>query len=398
MAFNQRTKKKSYYDPWPGFVDVLSTLLMVVIFVLMVFAVAQFTLNQLLNDKDKTINTLGKKLSELEKILSIEQKTSTDLKKQIQNLTLQLDDITSNRNFLNQQLTELKNEKENLSSKLILSNKNLDDYQNQLKSINKEFIDTFKIIDVNQSKIEMLVGDIVTLKSMRDELAKNVLNNENNLNNDSSLPNEASIQFAILNQQILLLRKQLQFIQSVLDTTEQKLKDKDLKIEDLGTKLNIALANKINELARYRSDFFGKLRDVIGERMDIHIVGDRFVFQSEVLFESGSADLQSGGQEQLQKLAKTLLNISQSIPSDIDWILRVDGHTDKRPIETAQFHSNWELSTARAISVVQYLITQGIPENRLAAAGFAEFRPLEKGDDEISLQHNRRIELKLDQR
>jgi chemotaxis protein MotB len=154
----------------------------------------------------------------------------------------------------------------------------------------------------------------------------------------------------------------------------------------------------VAELASYRSEFFGKLKQVLGERPDIQIVGDRFVFQSEVLFDVGSADIGDAGKQQLAQFAKTLLEIAAEIPGDIDWILRVDGHTDKRPINTSQFHSNWELSSARAIAVVNFLQSQGIPANRLAAAGFAEFRPLDDADDEVAYRRNRRIELKLDQR
>jgi chemotaxis protein MotB len=171
-----------------------------------------------------------------------------------------------------------------------------------------------------------------------------------------------------------------------------------VQIADLGKRLNVALANKVAELAGYRSEFFGKLKQVLGERPDIQIVGDRFVFQSEVLFDVGSADIEDAGKQQLGQFAKTLLEIAAKIPPDIDWILRVDGHTDKRPINTNQFHSNWELSSARAIAVVNYLASQGVPYNRLVAAGFAEFRPLDAADDEIAYRRNRRIELKLDQR
>jgi chemotaxis protein MotB len=184
----------------------------------------------------------------------------------------------------------------------------------------------------------------------------------------------------------------------LLDASEAKAAEQGVQIADLGKRLNEALANKVAELAGYRSEFFGKLKQVLGERPDIQVVGDRFVFQSEVLFDVGSAQIGDAGKEQLAQFARTLLDIGATIPSDIDWILRVDGHTDRRPIYTAQFQSNWELSAARAIAVVNFLQSQGVPPERLVAAGFAENRPLDPSDDEIAYRRNRRIELKLDQR
>ena len=172
----------------------------------------------------------------------------------------------------------------------------------------------------------------------------------------------------------------------------------DLKIADLGSRLNIALAQRVQELSRYRSDCFGRLREILGNRPDVRIVGDRFVFQSEVLFAPGSADLSDNAKKQLLPVAQALKDISSKIPSDINWVLRVDGHTDKRPITTAQFPSNWELSTARAISVVRFFMDQGIPANRLVAAGFGEYQPIDTGDSEAAYRRNRRIELKLTER
>jgi chemotaxis protein MotB len=160
----------------------------------------------------------------------------------------------------------------------------------------------------------------------------------------------------------------------------------------------VALASKVQELARYRSEFFGRLREVLGKRKDVRIVGDRFVFQSEVLFETGSAELGGAGQQQLGQLARALTEIAARIPKDLPWVLRVDGHTDRIPIHTPEFRSNWELSTARAISVVRFLIDQGIPADHLAATGFGEHQPLDPGLSEAALRRNRRIELKLTQR
>ena len=208
----------------------------------------------------------------------------------------------------------------------------------------------------------------------------------------------AKAQVTLLNRQIAAIRRQIAALNAALEASESKDKTQQVEIANLGQRLNAALASKVQELARYRSEFFGRLREALGNRRDIQIVGDRFVFQSEVLFASGSDHLAANGTAQLAKLAKTLKEIAAGIPKDINWVLRVDGHTDRVPISTPKFPSNWELSTARAISVVKYLISQGIPPSRFAASGFGEFQPLDSRDDEIAYRRNRRIELKLDQR
>jgi chemotaxis protein MotB len=207
-------------------------------------------------------------------------------------------------------------------------------------------------------------------------------------------------QIDLLNQQISALRSQIAAIENALQASEAKDTSSQTKIADLGRRLNVALAQRVQELNRYRSDFFGRLREILSDRENIRIVGDRFVFQSEVLFGSGSAEIGQAGRDQLDTLATTLILITKEIPDDINWVLRVDGHTDKRPITSSSglYPSNWELSTARAISVVKYLASKGIPENRMAAAGFSEFSPLDNGDNEEAYTKNRRIEFKLDQR
>ncbi|MBU3730946.1 MAG: peptidoglycan -binding protein, partial [Beijerinckiaceae bacterium] len=209
----------------------------------------------------------------------------------------------------------------------------------------------------------------------------------------------ALAQVDALNQQIAALRRQLAALEEALDASEKRDRESQARIADLGSRLNVALAQKVQELARYRSDFFGRLRQVLGNRNDIRIVGDRFVFQSEVFFDPGQSVLTDQGKTEIDKIATALVDLSREIPPDIPWVLRVDGHTDKRPLSGAgQFKNNWELSTSRAIAVVQYLITKGIPPQKLLAAGFAEFQPLELGDSDDALKRNRRIELKLTER
>ena len=194
------------------------------------------------------------------------------------------------------------------------------------------------------------------------------------------------------------IRQQLADISAALEIAETKAKQQDVQIAELGKKLNTALASKVQELARYRSEFFGRLREILGDREDIQIVGDRFVFRSDVFFDSGSAELGAEGRDQLDVLATTLILLLPDIPPEIDWVLRIDGHTDDRPISSSQFPSNWDLSTARAVAVVKYLATRGIPADRLAAAGFGEFRPIDTSGTEDGRRKNRRIEIKLDQR
>ena len=229
-------------------------------------------------------------------------------------------------------------------------------------------------------------------------LAKERERSKSDLAEERKLSESARSQVALLNKQMSALREQLAQLSEALEVSEVLAKKQNIQITALGKRLNAALANKVQELSRYRSEFFGRLRDVLGGQKGVRIVGDRFVFQSEVLFTTGSAELGSAGREQMTRLAGTLKEISARIPGEIDWLLRVDGHTDKVPISTSQYPSNWELSSARAISVVKQLIELGIPSTRLAAAGFGEYHPLDSRDDEIAYRRNRRIELKLTQR
>jgi len=313
MALSRRGYRTEL-NVWPGWVDGLSSLIIVVIFVLMVFVIAQAFLQQQLVGKDKTLLELNRRVAELNQMLGNERDTSTALKAQIATVTANLNAVTAERD---------------------------------------------KVTDT---------------------------------------ANASAAQVQALSQQIADLTADLQKLNDALGQANAKAVEQTTTIAELSQKLNVALATKVSELARYRSEFFGRLREVLGDRADIRIVGDRFVFQSEVLFPSASATLEDSGKEQLKKLAQTLIEISKTIPDNVNWVLRVDGHTDRRPIHTAEFRSNWELSTARATAVLEYLIEQGVPANRLAAAGFAEFQPVDDGADDASLAHNRRIELKFDQR
>jgi chemotaxis protein MotB len=239
---------------------------------------------------------------------------------------------------------------------------------------------------------------IASAQSQLAEAQGKITTLSGSLDTEKSVSARALAQVEILNQQIAALRRQLAALEATLDASEKKDKESQSRIADLGQRLNVALAQRVQELSRYRSDFFGRLREILGNRPDIRVVGDRFVFQSEVFFDSGQAILSPEGRVELDKLASALLDLDKKIPGEIAWVLRVDGHTDVRPIASSQFPSNWALSAARAISVVQYLISKGVSPQRLVAAGFGEFQPLDSGATEEAFRRNRRLELKLTER
>jgi chemotaxis protein MotB len=342
MAFSSRRQRRSSIDIWPGFVDALSQLVMVIIFLLLVFTAGQFYLTNALTGRDEALRDLTAKLNVLTDQLALAARENKDLKLNLSELSSQLQAATAARDELTNRLAR---------------------------------------------------SDDATAQANRNAAAAQ----QDAAQREAKL-SEAQSTIDQLNQQILALRQQLQQIASALDASEAKSKDQQVQIADLGKRLNAALASKVEELSRYRSEFFGRLREVLGDRPDIRVVGDRFVFQSEVLFSPASADLGDNARKQLLPVAQALKDISAKIPTDLNWVLRVDGHTDKRPITTAQFPSNWELSTARAISVVRFFIDQGIPANRLVAAGFGEYQPIDARDSEDAYRRNRRIELKLTER
>jgi chemotaxis protein MotB len=332
MPLARSRSRRPSIDIWPGFVDALAQLLMVIIFILLVFTAGQFLLSDALTGRDKALKELQQQLSELSNLLALERVANTDLRASTASLSTQLKAAQAERDTLKSQLGGRAEEAE------------------------KALAAEQQVSQAARAQVEQLT---VSISALREQLAQ---------------------------------------IAAALDLSEAKAKDQQAQIVELGRRLNLALASKVQELARFRSEFFGRLREIIGERPDIRIVGDRFVFQSEVLFAPGSADLAEGAKAQLQPIIAALKAIADKIPKDINWVLRVDGHTDRRPIQTAQFPSNWELSAARAISVVRYAVSQGIPPNRVVAAGFADNQPLDPGAGEDAYRRNRRIELKLTER
>jgi chemotaxis protein MotB len=371
-------------EAWPGYVDVLSTLLMVIVFVLLVFVTSQMFLSLALSGKDDALAKLNAQIAEIADMLAMEKKSAEDLKNQLSQMSVELAGATAARDELKNQLNVVIGERDAANKRAAVS-------EDQAKKL----AEAYQTLDADRQRITALLTDIAALESLKDELQQKVLGSDAE---KKKITDEAQMQVELLNKQMLALREELARITAALDASEQKAKDQEVQIVDLGNRLNAALASKVEELARYRSEFFGRLREVLGERQDIRIVGDRFVFQSEVLFDSGSAILGDAGKAQLDELATTLILLSFDIPEDLDWVLRIDGHTDKRPIATAQFPSNWELSTARAGAVAKYLISRGLPADRMVIAGYAEFRPLDTADTDEAYNKNRRIEFKLDQR
>jgi len=435
-----RSGKRRAINIWPGFVDALATLLLVVIFVLMVFMVAQYFLSAALTGRDEALVRLQRDIDGLAELLALERSANADLRIDVSQLSSELQSSLTARESLAGQLAAITQSKEDLEARLgaaesardkaakdledayktvkadkeqievqlaqlALLQKLRDDMASQLRAredekarVAKELEDAYKVIEADKEKIRAQLQDLAILQSLRDDLMAKLAMAQGGRDEQKKLTDEAQAQLVLLNRQIVALRQQLSRLSVALEVSEAKAKEKDVQIANLGRRLNVALASKVQELARYRSEFFGRLREVLGTRKDIRIVGDRFVFQSEVLFASGSAELGDSGKAQMAQLANTLREIAVKIPKDLTWILRVDGHTDRAPIHTDEFPSNWELSTARAISVVHFLIQQGIAAEHLAATGFGEFQPLDPGQTDEAFRRNRRIELKLTQR
>ncbi len=343
MALVRSRRADNRVDYWPGFVDALATLLLAIMFLLSVFVLAQFLLSQEITGKDAVLTRLNNQIDELTALLALERSNQQDLQDSLANIQASLIASEGERSRLQ------------------------------------------TLLDSSEGASAEVEGRVGELSSELQE--------------ERVLSQRALSQVELLNQQISALRRQIGALEEALDASEERDRESQTKIADLGRRLNVALAQRVQELNRYRSDFFGRLREILSDRSDIRIVGDRFVFQSEVLFSSGSEELNPEGREEMLKVAQALLTIGREIPDDINWVLRVDGHTDDIPLSgTGRIRDNWELSSARATSVVKYFISEGVPAHRLVAAGFGEFQPLEDADTDEARSKNRRIELKLTER
>jgi len=342
MAIARARRREGGANYWPGFVDAMATLLLVIIFLLSMFMLTQFFLSQEISGRDTILNRLNSQIAELTELLALERAGKKSVEETLAALQDSLAGTEADRDRLQ------------------------------------------GLLDAQAAGAGQAGDRITSLTSRLDE--------------EKRISASALAKVELLNQQIAALRRQLAAIEQALSASEARDTESQVRIADLGRRLNVALAQKVQQLARYRSDFFGRLREILGQRADIQVVGDRFVFQSEVLFDSGSAEINPAGRQELEKLGIALRELEEEIPQDIAWVLRVDGHTDARPIQSARFPSNWELSSARAISVVRYLMEKGVSPSHLVAAGFGEHQPLDPGSDETAMLRNRRIELKLTER
>lgn len=339
MSLARSRRRGAETNYWPGFVDAMATLLLVVTFLLSVFMVVQFIVTHIASGKDTALKQLNQQVAQLTEMLAMERSTKRSLQ----------DDLASLQVTLEEEKAE-------------------------------------------NTRLQGLVGQEEAQAEAASERAQAL---SSDLEEQQKISSQAQARIEVLNQQLAALRRQISALEEALATSESRAEESQAKIADLGKRLNVALARKVQELSRYRSDFFGRLRTILGERENVRIEGDRFVFQAEVLFPTGSDAMNPQGIEQIDKVAGALKQLDTEIPEDIDWVLRVDGHTDRRPIQTSEFNSNWELSAARAITVVQRLIAEGVPPEHLVAAGFGEYQPLDTGETEQAYRRNRRIELKL---
>lgn len=405
-AIARRSRRNT--DIWPGFVDALATLLIIIIFILMVFVLGQFFLGQALSGRDAALDRLNAQVSELGEMLALERQASSDLSlnvtqlsDQLQAANVQLDEMAA----LRIDNRELAGRIDVLTVEAEVSAEELGKIRTALSAAAAAAQADEDQIAAQRQELAGLQQSIRALEALRAEmeseisrLGDQVVEREGEISEERRLSAEAQAQAALMSQQLETLRQELARLAETLDASDALSEAQRAQISDLGKRMNRALAGKVQELQRYRSEFFGRLRDILGTRPGIQVVGDRFVFQSEVLFASGSANLGAEGQRQLAQLARTLVDISKDIPAEVDWILRVDGHTDDVPINTASFPSNWELSMARALSVVRYLTSEGVAPKRLVAAGFGEYQPLDPSRTREARSGNRRIELKFDQR
>ena len=455
-------------DVWPGYVDALSTLLMVIIFVLLVFVLAQGFLSVALSSREKAMDQLNLRVAELAELLSLEAAQGEQLRQQLGRLSDDLRGTAAARDAAMQSLALLREERDRLTSErdglrgerdrlgarlsdlelaarsaadragamerqmaealgraertggdaarlqrdlrgsqteLAAAQAALEALRREAQALDRQVRVERETVTQRLSEMARLSEQIRALTALRDELERRAAQEQRGRERAEAesgerarLAESAAAQVALLTRQTEALRAELARLSRALDLAEAEGRDRNAQIALLGQRLNAALAARVEELQRYRSDFFGRLRDVLGERPEVRIVGDRFVFQGEVLFAPGSAELSEAGLRQLRDLAGVLSEVTPLIPADVAWVMRVDGHADRTPIRSARFASNWELAAARAIAVAQILIAEGLPANRVAATSFGDAQPIDPGDSPQALARNRRIELRLTDR
>jgi chemotaxis protein MotB len=414
MAIAPRDSRRSSIDIWPGFVDALAQLLMVIIFILLVFTAGQFYLSEALSGRDQALQKLQAQVNELGDLLAMERRSNADLSAQLTSSLAERDQlagklrdadtiVSADKEKIDLQLREIESMRRDIDAlKAVRADLEAKVAALAQQPTDQQLRDRTKELEAKlaseQEKTALAQKEIDARDVRLSALGTRADQAEQSLAAEKEISRNALARVDQLNTQLAALRDQLSRIAAALDASEAKVKEQQGQIVELGKRLNLALVNKVEELARYRSEFFGRLREILGDRPDIRVVGDRFVFQAEVLFAPGSAELGDDAKKQLAPVITALKEIAAKIPPDINWILQVEGHTDRRPISNPQFQSNWELSTARAISVVRFAIDEGIPAARLAAAGFADKQPIDQGNSEDAYRRNRRIELKLTER
>lgn len=411
---------------WPGYVDVLSALIMIIIFVLLIFTLSQFILSNILTNQNSELQDLHSQIAEITALLGLEQQKNEEMNTQIAALSTEIDTlITENMNlegnidYLNEKRVEDFQEIEFQLKTIASLQQDINALRDLRQQLEKDISSAAAALEREQQVTASLRDRSKTLEAqLASEQEKTILaqkdidqrdiriealsaligEQQQALDNQRSLTADARAEVALLTQKINQLREQLREIADALRLSEIDRQQQKEEIGDLGRRLNIELARRVNDLEQYRSEFFGRLREILSDNPLIRVEGDRFLLQAELLFPSGNADLSEPGKQELEALADVLKDIIPAIPDDLQWILRIDGHTDRVPINSSRYSSNWELSTARAVSVVRYLASRGIPEERMAAAGFSKFHPIDPAETSEAYQINRRIEIKLTSR
>ena len=410
---------------WPGFVDVLASTLMVIIFIVLLFTVAQVYLGDLVVGKNQQIQSLEKTIDIQDETIVEQDVTLTDKEIELldrQNLIEKLDEeISSKQSQILAQDTIIQDQSldidklntiiAKITEELSLSlsdretlQQNLSDLNEQQKQLKADLIklggensELVGQIGASQSRIENLLESLSSSEDINQELQTKISSLEEETLIQSTDLAEALNLISNLALDIEILSNEINLLNNLLESKEAEIAQNEMELGELGDRLNRVLTSELFKLQKYKSEFFGKLSEALADREDVQIKGDRFIFQSEILFDSGSANFQDEGRIALSLITKTIIEVTESIPSDLNWILQIDGHTDKVPISTAQFPSNWELSHARALEVVKFLIQQGIPANKLSANGYGEYQTINLGDTKDDLKENRRIELKITQ-
>lgn len=435
-----RRRASTTVNIWPGFVDALAALLLLLVFMVMIFTLAQVFLAETVSDRDAQLSRLNDRLAEISESLRLERASNEELSEELSELRADYESTLEREAELEDRVASLEEEAATDEATIERQLREQASLQQDIVALREvrseleaEVADLVSRLDASESEAarledelqsrEALVGSLRDrTQSLQSRLAEEeertllaqeeieeqdlriqdlqaiIDENEEALTEERRLSASARAEVERLTAQVEDLRAQLETISRALALEEETTAAQEAELAELGERLNTLLAERVNELEQYRSEFFGRLREVLVDNPDIRIEGDRFVLPSELFFSTGSATLGDAGGDELDKLAETLTEIAAEIPDDLEWILRIDGHTDRRPISTDRFPSNWELSTARAVSVVRYLTSQGIPADRLAAAGFGEHHPIDPANTPEAFQRNRRIEIKLTNR